>query len=211
MHSDVERVYLLIEDDKFPEVLPECVKAVNVSKQKYFRKTSPNYGCRWSYMVLLRAAYPKIFEKEPVSTILTLDCDAIVCRDISELFKIDLGTNYLAGVAEPGKEVNGEPYINMGVALMNLPLMLEEGIYEASVKALNTKKYPFCEQDVFNELCAGRKMLLDPQYNISNWTRNSGKTSIRHFAAETGWRSKEMVRQYDRVPWLSIREGKKRG
>ena len=212
LHSDVDRVYLLIEDDKFPEVLPDCVKAVNVSKQKYFKKTSPNFGCRWSYMVLLRAAYPKIFEKEPVSTILTIDCDAIVCRDVSELFSLDLGDNYLAGVAEPGKEHDdGEPYINMGVALMNLPLMLKDGIYDAAVKALNEKKYPFCEQDVFNELCAGRKLLLDPKYNISNWTRNSGETAIRHFAAETGWRDKTLVRQYDRIPWQEAAKGKNRG
>lgn len=203
---------MLIEDDKFPEKLPDCVKAVNVSKQKYFKKSGPNFGCRWTYMVLLRAAYPKIFEKEPVNTILTIDCDTIVCRDVSELFRLDLGENYLAGVAEPGREYDdGEPYINMGVALMNLPLMLKDGICEAAVKALNDKKYPFCEQDVLNELCAGRKMLLDPKYNISNWTRNSGMTAIRHFAAENGWRGKEMVRCYDRIPWFDIREVSKRG
>lgn len=211
LHSDVERVYFLIEDDKFPEVLPDCIKVVNVSKQKYFKKTGPNYGSRWTYMVLLRAAYPKIFEKEYVHTILTIDVDTVVCKDVSALFRTRMDGYYLAGVPEPGKEAAGEPYINMGVALMNLDALLEDGIWAEAVKRLNEKKYAFCEQDVLNELCAGKKLLLPEKYNISNWTCNSGETAIRHFAAERDWRNKALVRQYDRIPWPEIREGKYRG
>ena len=41
-HSDVEKVYLLIEDDEFPYYLPDCVETVNVSNQTYFRPGGPN-------------------------------------------------------------------------------------------------------------------------------------------------------------------------
>ena len=209
LHSPADNVYFLTEDAKFPEVLPSCVKVVNVSKQKYFKKDGPNFGCKWTYMVLLRAAYPTIFEQ--LDEIVLLDNDTTVLGDVKEILRLPLGDNYLAGVAEPAKEVDGEPYINMGVCVMNLRKMREDGIDAKAVHLLNTKKYAFAEQDVLNELCAGKKIVLDPKFNISNWTRNSGKTVIRHFAAEKGWREKEIVKKYDRIPWAEIREVKKRG
>lgn len=209
LHTKPDIVYFLIEDSKFPEPLPSCVKVVNVSKQKYIKKTSPNFDCKWTYMILLRAAYPTMFEQ--ANSILSLDTDTIVCGDISKLWDIRLGDNYLAGVSEPGKEVDGEPYLNMGVALMNLEAMREDGIDAKAVHLLNTKAYEFCEQDVLNELCKGRKLVLPPEYNISNWTCNAGKTLIRHFAAEQGWRSRNIVRKHDRLQWSDVWREKRRG
>ena len=51
-------IYFLIEDAKFPDPdLPKDIITVkNVSRQKWIRKTSPNWDTDWSYMVLLREA-----------------------------------------------------------------------------------------------------------------------------------------------------------
>ena len=60
-NSDVDKVYFLIEDDKFPEYLPPQIETVNVSDQPYFKKSSPNYCNGWTYMVLMKAAMHRIF------------------------------------------------------------------------------------------------------------------------------------------------------
>ena len=52
-------------------------------------------------MVLLRAAFTKLFPH--LDKILSIDNDIIINENISELWDIDLGDNYFAGVVEPRK------------------------------------------------------------------------------------------------------------
>ena len=61
MHSNVEMIYFLIEDDEFPYELPNEIKCINVSNQTFFPKDGPNFNNMCTYMVLIRAAYTKIF------------------------------------------------------------------------------------------------------------------------------------------------------
>lgn len=208
-NSDVEKIYFLIEDDEFPVHLPKEITVANVSKQRWFKKTGPNYNNHWTYMVLLRAAYPQIFTQ--LDTILSLDNDTIVCDNINELFNIDLGDNYFAGVPEPIKSTPEGKYLNMGVSLYNLAKMREEGFDIKCIKELNKKFYDFGEQDVMNYFGAGRKLILPPEYNISLWTQNRGKTKIRHFAAEPDWRHKPLVKKYAQMSWDEVRPKKRHG
>ena len=59
IHSDVDKIYFLIEDDIFPYELPAEVECINVSNQTFFPIDGPNMKNRCSYMVLLRAAFSK--------------------------------------------------------------------------------------------------------------------------------------------------------
>ena len=43
-HNEVEKVYLVIEDDAFPYRHPGCAEIVNASGQEYFSKDGPNYA-----------------------------------------------------------------------------------------------------------------------------------------------------------------------
>ena len=49
-NSDVDKVYLLIEDDVFPYKMPECVETVNVKDQPYFTHNGPNFKNGWTFI-----------------------------------------------------------------------------------------------------------------------------------------------------------------
>ena len=98
MHSNVEKIYFLIEDDEFPYELPPEIECINVVNQQYFPEDGPNYNNVCTYMVLLRAAYTKIFPE--LDRILTIDMDTIVNEDVSDLWDLELDDYYFAGVPE---------------------------------------------------------------------------------------------------------------
>ena len=140
INSDVDKIYLLIEDDIFPYELPDCVETINVSGQQYFDHDSPNYNNSWTWMVLMRAALHRVFDSD---RILSLDIDTIAEKDISDLWDLPIEDYYLAGVREPHKSSN-RLYINAGVMLLNLE-KLRDGKGDEIITALNTKKYNFNE------------------------------------------------------------------
>lgn len=191
-NSDVDKVFLLIEDDSFPYKLPDCVECINVSKQTYFRDDGPNYKNGWTYMVLMRAALHRIFPN--LDRIVSLDVDTIAAKDVSDLWDVDLSNYYLAGAREPGKSRN-EIYINCGVMVLNLA-KLRDGKGDEIIEALNTRKYDFNEQDCINELCSGGIKEISSDYNSNNYTITTTTPKIIHFAAIRNWQNHPLVNQY---------------
>ena len=43
-HTRMDRIWFLIEDDTFPEELPEVIKTKNISDQQWFPPGGPNYN-----------------------------------------------------------------------------------------------------------------------------------------------------------------------
>ena len=116
IHSNVEKIYFLIEDDEFPYELPPEVECINVKNQQWFNiENCPQMNNRCSYMVLLRVVFCQIFPH--LDRILTIDNDTIVRENISELWDLDLDNYYIAGCLEPQKSTETFTYINMGVAM----------------------------------------------------------------------------------------------
>ena len=86
-YSDVDDVWLLIEDDKFPSEfgkLPDCVHTRNLSKQRYLRWDGPNMKCGWTYMAMMRAVL--CYEFPDLDRILSIDMDCLCCKDISDIY-----------------------------------------------------------------------------------------------------------------------------
>ncbi len=199
-HSNVEKIYFLIEDDQFPStyLLPKEVECINVSKQKWFNEeTCPNMKNRCSYMVLLRVVFSKIFPH--LDKILTIDNDTIVKGNISELWDIDLDDNYFAGCIEPFHSKGNIKYINMGVSMINLKKLREDGMDDVLLKNLNTYYYENAEQGCINDTCQGHILVLPPEYNVTQYTRevpNTTRTKIQHFAANPKWRTLPIVLHY---------------
>ena len=192
-NSDVEKVFLLIEDDTFPYELPSCVECINVSGQTYFRKNGPNYKNRWTYMVLMRAALHRVFGN--LDKIVSMDVDTIVAKDVSDLWDVDLTEHYIAGAKEPGKSWGNNIYINCGVMVMNLA-KLRDGKGDEIIDALNTRRYAFNEQDCINELCVGGIKEISSDYNANNYTITTTTPKIIHFAAIQRWQDHPLVKQY---------------
>jgi len=193
-NSDVDKVYLLIEDDTFPYKLPQKVETRNVKEQTYFHRNGPNFNNSWTYMVLMRAALHREFPD--LDRILSLDVDTIVAKDISELWELPIDDYWIAGAREPYKSQFYDLYINCGVMLMNLKKLREDGKGDELINALNTKRYSYNEQDAIADLCHGGIYELPSDYNANEYTKPTVTPKIIHFAAIQHWQDLPLVEMY---------------
>lgn len=193
------KVYCFIEDDKLPYKTPKQISCVNVTGQTMFRHDGPNYSTRYSYMILLKAALPKIFPDADKALI--LDVDTIVCDDISALWDWDLSHAYFAAVKEPaGSRIRGIPYPNFGVCMLNLSRLRSSCKDEEIITCLNTKRFDFPEQDAFARICTNRWDPLPPDYNVTKFgfdiTGDPDRTIIKHFAGFQKWSDFDIVKYW---------------
>lgn len=194
-NSDVERVFLFIEDDMFPFALPEICEIRNISDQTSFRKTGPNYSSKWTYMSMMRVALPFLLPEE--KRCLYLDVDTIVMRDISELWELPIEKMYFAAVREPEKSHDDFIYINAGVMMLNLEKM-RDGLSVRMIEELNRHFWPCKEQDLFSEWCQGQFLLLPADYNACRFTDPPRLKKIVHYAAIPleVWYREELVQSF---------------
>lgn len=207
INSEVDKIYLLIEDDKFPVELPKEVECINVSGQKYFRTMGPNNVYPWAYMSMMRAALCKVLPD--VDTVLSLDVDTIIDGDISMLWHYPVDDYYMAAVAEPDRSSEGNPYVNIGVAIFNLA-KLRDGKADEIINALNWRRYMILEQDCMNALCNGHIGLLPSTYNKCDFTAPCDNPVIVHYAGIRDWWDIPLVQKYKDIPWEEVRRPVKR-
>ena len=207
-------VYFLIEDNKFPDPdLPtDLVTVKNVSKQKWIKPDGPNMGNMWSWMVLLRGAYARLFPK--LDFILSLDNDTFVEDDISELWELDMTDYYYAAVREVelSKWYN-KPYYNFGVSFHNLRKQREDKVCDAIIEELNTVKHDYPEQDVFMQKCEPHILELPGDWNIADFTTPFMTRKIRHMTGPGKWDwypTHPLTGQYRRMTWEKAVTGKNR-
>ena len=208
-HSDVDKVYLLIEDDEFPfEVPKDIVEVRNVSEQTYFKPDGPNMKSGFTYMAMMRAALCKEFPE--LDEILALDCDTICVRDITDIWNTPLYDEYyFAAVPETARTTKSSTYTNIGVALYNLK-KLRDGKADEVIDILNTKKYTYLEQDVFNLQCQGAIYKLSSDYNATNYTKPTSNPKIVHYAGIKDWSDVDLVNRYRDTSWEEILKYRKR-
>ena len=215
VNSDVEEIWLYIEDDEFPreyEMPEDLVKIRNCSDQRYFRFDGPNMKSNYTYLALMRSTYAKEFPE--LDRILSLDVDTIVIDDISLLWDLPLDDNggyYFSASPEPyGTQQARFDYLytNIGVCMYNLK-KLRDGKVDEVIKALNETRYSWMEQDCFNEKCAGRVYPMEPEYNFCRYTiRGQGleAAKIIHFSGDKKWSDKPIVEKYGAMDWKYIRK-----
>ena len=144
LNADVDKVYLLIEDDSFPYELPDTgvIETINISGivDQLFSKDGPNYKTQWTKIGMIRVALSKVFPD--LDKILTIDCDTIVDQDISELWEFPLDGYYFAGVREPwNTDFYGQMYTNAGVLMLNLKKLREDGKDDEMIREQDTVKH----------------------------------------------------------------------
>lgn len=207
-NSDVDKIFLLIEDDKFPFPLHPAVQTINIKTlvPKLFNPQGKNYNTLWTYIGLIRGALAKVFYE--YDKILSIDCDTVVVRDVSELWDIPLDDYYVAGVKEPVLSAQHHSlYINAGVTMWNLKKMREDGKDDELIYALNTRPYIFCSQDALNEVLAGGILELPSIYNATRYTEETENYKIAHFAGSNppNWRDLDIVKYYRDMPDKELR------
>lgn len=193
-HTKVDKIYVLTDGTPFPYRVPDFVEFIDVSGQTYFPKNSINYNNPWSYMILLRLAYTKLFPQ--YDRILSLDIDTIVDYDISDMWDFPLENYYLAAAHERHKSTPERLYFNMGVAMFNLKKLREDHKDDELIKACLTKRYAFCEQDCINELCEGMIFDMPSDYNVTLFNEVPTNIKIVHFAAIKDYRNEPLFQFY---------------
>ena len=179
-NTQVNKIYLLLDGTPFPYRIPDNVKMIDVSNQYFISRDSVNYNNPWSYMVLLRVAYSKLFPMH--DCILSLDIDTIVDQDISDIWDLPIDDYYYAMTHETHKSTDDNLYFNAGVMLMNLKKLRTDGMDEKLIYAVQTKKYPFCEQDCINEMCKGYVYDMPSSYNLTMFSEPIDDVKIIHYA-----------------------------
>lgn len=205
--TPVDKVYFLIEDDVFPYELPDIVECINVKNQQYFPPDGPNFDNSWTWMCMIRAAFPEMFPQ--YDRILSLDIDVVINDDVSDLWDYDISDYYLAGVPERQrqKSASDPTYINFGVVMMNLKKLREDGIQQPLIEALNTRHFGCPEQDAYNKFCAGHILPIPADYNYTTYshiTADAQKERIIHYAGQKFWRHYAMVKQYADLSWNEV-------
>lgn len=203
----VDKVYFLIEDDEFPYELPDIVETINVKNQTYFPPDGPNFDNAWTYMCMIRAAFPEMFPQ--YKKILSLDIDIVINDNVSDLWDYDISDYYLAGVPERQRQKTSvDPlYINFGVVMMNLDKLRQDNLQPKIIDALNTKKFGCPEQDAYNKLCAGHILHLPAEFNFTTYSHITGdaiKERIIHYAGQKFWRHYSLVKKYSDLDWDEV-------
>ena len=194
MNSTVDKIYLCIEDNEFPCSLPKQVEIINVSSQRYFDVSCPNYNSKWTYMVLVKMTLPFLFYQ--YDKILYLDVDTIIDKNIDSIWDISLDGYCFGMVKEIHRSTETRNYYNAGVCLMNLKKLREDGWANKIIQALQTKKYVFCEQDCINELCPETILEISSEYNVSPFNEVPEHKRIIHFAGINDWTNRALYQKY---------------
>lgn len=197
VNTKMDRVYLLIEDDDFPYLVPDNVHSINISKQEYFIPGSANYNNAWTYMAMIKCALADLFPDE--KKILWLDIDTIVNEDISDLFTIDMSGYYYAGAIEPGKSKDIFRYVNVGVLMCNLELLRAMAKEQEMIAFMNVCKFGWVDQEVINLLCQGRIRVIESIYNANAYTIGCLRPKIIHYAARTDYMNDWAYKKYEAV------------
>lgn len=196
-HTQVDMIYLLIEDDVFPYDLPCKYKVVNVSEQNIFPKGSINYNNYFTYVCLLRVALTKLLPD--VDQVLSLDDDIIVADDISPMWDVDLTGKWLAAVPETYKwGMETDCYYNCGVVMYNLKQMRQDGIDDKLIEYLNTVEVTFSDQVAINWFLKDNQhkaVRYDVRYNEFCNSGSTKNPAIIHYCGYNDWMTnKDMPR-----------------
>lgn len=213
-NSDADKIYFLIEDERFPEELPPQIETLNVSGQTFFPKDGANWKTHFTYMSLLRVCYTKLFPE--LDSILQLDVDTVCVDDVSVLWDIDLTGKWFAAVREDLSAFKpyGPAYYNIGVAMFNLKQIRKDKADDRLIRFLNTEKVPYIDQDAWNGIGIGMDIPLPPRFNESFVTGYSENPAIVHFAGFKDWQTskraprREYLKRYREMTWEEALHGK---
>ena len=148
----------------------------------------------------------KLFIKElipdDVERILYIDCDTIVCDDLTPLFKEEMKTPLamcLESICSKVKVFKGferdDYYFNGGVILFDMKMWKEEKCQERIESFMKEQKIRFSapDQDLINVLFKGKITLLPPKYNLQPMHYAYSDSLYYNYYKPDGYYSKEEV------------------
>ena len=140
-------------------------------------RENANEGCYCSPYTLLRLLCDLV---DMPDKLLYLDCDVMLCKDISLLYDIDVSdVEYAATTDHYGKFFINPRYINAGVILFNMKKFRETGLFEKARDLIRIKKLMFADQSAIIRSTTKRKH-ISQRFNDQKFLYK--KTVVRHFS-----------------------------
>lgn len=184
------RIFLLIEDDHVPFPVPKNVECINISRQDLFPDDYINAKDYHTYACAIRVAHTE-FLPLYVDRVLALDCDTIICDDLSPLWNIDLTGKWFAGGLELAHWYRpyGEDFYNGGVFLHNLEQQRADNAAETMVRFLIHNKVPNLDEEALNKYAvpAGKAVPFPTRYNENMFNGFTNDPAIVHYVGIAEW------------------------
>lgn len=229
LSNDVDHVYFIIEEDEYPNKLPDKITPITVKKEDYFCSGGANMESYWTWIAITRLALQSILPNH--DRVLWLDTDTIVMDDISELFNRDIDGYYFGAIEESdvvteyrymmrnrataeitvrtdGIVMYGG-YYNSGVLICNLKA-LRDGKGDELLRFINTTKLTNPDQDAINICCRGKILSLPVEYNSAPWTDTTNHPKIIHVSYTKHHQRKLLFENYGHLDWEWIMEQNER-
>lgn len=164
------------------------IRCLNINS--YIDKEVPLYeNFHFSKEMYYRILIPTILTQ--YNKAIYLDCDMVVIGDISELFSIELGNNYVAGANDIQHyesknyvknvlNIDTNSYINSGVLVINCDAFRQYDLKGKCFDILKNSqiKFRYPDQDILNLVCKDKILFLEQKwnyiwhYNFSHYNRS---------------------------------------
>lgn len=221
--KNINKIYLLLETENIDDVpkLKEVIdkysiefKIINFNDifDNLVEKGNVNRDTIYSNFCFARLALPYLVEEDKV---LYIDTDAIVLKDISKIWRLDISDYYLAGCKDYGVTrdetysrlgITGK-YVNSGFILMNLEKIRKEKIHEQWFDVINRYELKYPDQDALNVICQHNELYIPSMYNFAwNVTKEvmfKEYIKVFHYA---GPKIQWVVDKYYAELWYDIEE-----
>ena len=188
--ENIEKIKML-EDDVFTINFVDISQDIEPIKSKL--KNVYHFSIVTYYRLFIETLFPQ-YEK-----VLYLDCDITILGDISKLYNINLGNNYIGAVmeqvingaqvfreyAEFGVGIKPEKYINAGILVMNLTQFRKHNICEQFCYLISKYNFDVVDPDqaYLNLLCKDKIKYLPTGWNKESVPgKLEGDLNIVHYA-----------------------------
>lgn len=166
------------ELDKLPQYYKNC--------RIQYRQVDETFDSAFEIRGITAATYYRLMIPELIpeyDKIIYADVDIIFRMDLSAVYHLNLGNNYIAATRELGmnftedgkkyinsmKELSLGKYIQAGFIIINTKVLKDENIIP-QFKTWSKKKLRFQDQDILNIVCKGRILYLSLEYNMTDYS-----------------------------------------
>lgn len=184
-----QQVRSLLEEPGFELEFPDISAHIEAFSRKLH--TRDYYSCSTYYRLFIPELYPQLAKA------LYLDSDLVLCRDVAQLYDVELGDDLVGavpdGVVGSVEEFqlyvrnrldipNADQYFNAGVLLMNLEAMRRCDFSRRFLELLQAVTFRVGQdQDYLNVLCRDRVRYLDREWNTMPVGEVQGTPSLIHY------------------------------
>ena len=203
--TELEKVFLLIEDDDLPYHVPSNCEIINYTRNPVLPIFHANSSDFHTNACALRVAHGRILP-DYVDRVLALDVDTIICDDLSPLWNVDLTGKWFAGVSELMGSYHpyGDDYYNGGVILHNLEQQRADKADEQMIEYLIYHKVLYLDEEVLNMFAVpqGKAVSIPTRYNECWCDGYTNDPAIVHYCSISEWWKEDKPRSEYWREWM---------